>query len=146
MLRDGLDIDELKSPGALHGHFDRPVVDGTRWRREMGVPVRRATADPLRESRRGVKLLPPLATFRRSGAHFDSVIEVSHFVASDEERPPSPWRCEGRAHWSSQAAKEGGGEIVANMSAVNHAAQGHRTSITLGTSSPAECPGQGDPA
>ena len=39
---------------ALLRHHDRPALDRTRGRRAVGVPVRLAAADPLREGRGGV--------------------------------------------------------------------------------------------
>jgi hypothetical protein len=64
----------------------------------MGVPVRRAAADPLRESRRGVSAASASCDVSAAGANRDRVIEVPHVVAGNTERPPSPGRCEGRAH------------------------------------------------
>src|SRR5262249_27807926 len=74
--------------GAIHGHDDRPVVDGTRRRREMGVPVRRAAADPLRESRRGVSAASTACDVEAAGANLDRVIELPNIVITGPSEIP----------------------------------------------------------
>ena len=54
-----MDIDELKSPALYFGTTTGQLWIGPRRRRGVGVPVRLAAADPLREGRGGVSRTPP---------------------------------------------------------------------------------------
>ena len=56
VLRDAMDIDELKSPALYFGTTTGQLWIGPRRRRGVGVPVRLAAADPLREGRGRVTL------------------------------------------------------------------------------------------
>ena len=51
VLRDAMDIDQLKTPALYFGTTTGPVVDGPRGRRGVGVRLRRAAADSQREGR-----------------------------------------------------------------------------------------------
>ncbi len=54
VLRDAMDIDELKSPALYFGTTTGQLWIGPRGRRGVGVPLRLAAADPLREGRGGL--------------------------------------------------------------------------------------------
>ncbi len=56
VLRDAMDIDRAQVARALLRHDDRPALDRPRRRREVGMPVRLAAADPLREGRGRLRL------------------------------------------------------------------------------------------
>ena len=59
VLRDAMDIDELKSPALYFGTTTGQLWIGPRRRRGVGLPVRLAAADPLREGRGGVGRVVP---------------------------------------------------------------------------------------
>ena len=54
VLRDAMDIDDAEVARALLRHHDRAALDRPRRRRGVGLPVRLAAADPLREGGGGL--------------------------------------------------------------------------------------------
>ena len=66
VLRDAMDIDELKSPALYFGTTTGQLWIGRDGGEEWELPLRLAAADPLREGRGGLRRKPPLADQRVS--------------------------------------------------------------------------------